>query len=40
MASMDELDKEILNEIQWSFPLVTRPFVAFAKKFNSTPEII
>jgi DNA-binding Lrp family transcriptional regulator len=40
MASMDELDKEILNEIQWSFPLVTRPFDAIAKKFNSTPEII
>ncbi|MBT6468636.1 MAG: Lrp/AsnC family transcriptional regulator, partial [Thaumarchaeota archaeon] len=37
---MDELDKEILNEIQWSFPLVTRPFDAIAKKFNTTPEII
>ena len=40
MTSMDNLDKEILNEIQWSFPLVTRPFDAIAKKFNSTPEII
>ena len=40
MTSMDELDKEILNEIQWSFPLVTRPFDAIAKKFNTTPEII
>ncbi len=37
---MDELDKELLNEIQWIFPLVTRPFDAIAKKFNSTPEII
>ena len=37
---MDELDKELLNEIQWTFPLVTRPFDAIAKKFNSTPEII
>ncbi len=40
MNSMDELDKELLNEIQWTFPLVTRPFDAIAKKFNSTPEII
>jgi len=40
MSSMDELDKEILNEIQWSFPLVTRPFDAIAKKFNTTPEIV
>ncbi|MCJ8306236.1 MAG: Lrp/AsnC family transcriptional regulator [Nitrosopumilus sp.] len=37
---MDNLDKEILNEIQWSFPLVTRPFDAIAKKFNTTSEII
>jgi len=37
---MDELDKEILNEIQWLFPLVTRPFDAIAKKFNTTPEIV
>jgi len=40
MTSMDELDKEILNEIQWTFPLVTRPFDAIAKKFNTSPEII
>ena len=37
---MDKLDKELLNEIQWTFPLVTRPFDAIAKKFNTTPEII
>jgi len=37
---MDELDKELLNEIQWTFPLVTRPFDAIAKKFDTTPEII
>lgn len=40
MTSMDELDKELLNEIQWTFPLVTRPFDAIAKKFNTTPEIV
>ncbi len=37
---MDELDKELLNEIQWTFPLVTRPFDAIAKKFNTTTEIV
>jgi len=37
---MSELDKELLNEIQWTFPLVTRPFDAIAKKFNTTPKII
>jgi DNA-binding Lrp family transcriptional regulator len=40
MASIDELDKELLNEIQWTFPLVTRPFDAIAKKFDVAPEII
>ncbi|MFQ5782628.1 MAG: Lrp/AsnC family transcriptional regulator [Nitrosopumilus sp.] len=37
---MNELDKELLNEIQWTFPLVTRPFDTIAKKFNTSPEII
>lgn len=37
---MDEPDKELLNEIQWTFPLVLRPFDAIAKKFNTTPENI
>ena len=40
LTSMDELDKEILNEIQWTFPLVTRPFDAIAKKFNTSPETV
>ncbi|MGI9567283.1 MAG: siroheme decarboxylase subunit alpha [Nitrosopumilus sp.] len=37
---MDEHDKELLNEIQWTFPLVTRPFDAIAKKFDTTPEFV
>ena len=37
---MDDLDREILNEIQWTFPLVTRPFDHMATKFNTTPQII
>lgn len=37
---MDSLDKELLNEIQWTFPLVPKPYDEIAKKFNTTPEII
>jgi len=40
LSSLSESDKELLNEIQWTFPLVTRPFDAIAKKFDTTPEII
>jgi len=40
LSSLAESDKELLNEIQWTFPLVTRPFDAIAKKFDTTPEII
>jgi DNA-binding Lrp family transcriptional regulator len=40
LSSLGEFDKELLNEIQWTFPLVTRPFDAIAKKFDTTPEII
>ncbi len=38
--SIDSLDKEILNEIQWTFPLTPKPFDDIAKKFDTTPEII
>lgn len=31
---MDTLDKEILNEIQWSFPLVAEPYQSLAAKFH------
>jgi DNA-binding Lrp family transcriptional regulator len=31
---MDKLDKEILNEIQWTFPLDSRPYSVMAKKFG------
>ena len=40
MTSMDEYDKELLNEIQWTFPLVSRPFDAIADKFNSSSEFV
>lgn len=34
LAAMDNLDKEILNEIQWVFPLVPQPYHEISKKFN------
>ncbi|TLX96322.1 MAG: Lrp/AsnC family transcriptional regulator [Thaumarchaeota archaeon] len=37
---MDKLDKEILNEIQWTFPLVLRPYSEIAKKFHISDEEI
>jgi len=37
---MDNLDKEILNEIQWTFPLVTQPYHDISKKFGMTPEVM
>ncbi len=40
MTSLDELDKELLNEIQWTFPLVTRPFDAIAEKFDTTASMV
>ena len=38
MSTVDNLDKEILNEIQWTFPLVNEPFVEIAKKFSISSE--
>ena len=35
---MDKLDKEILNEIQWTFPLVPKPYAQIAKKFELSNE--
>ena len=38
MSNMEEIDNEILNEIQWTFPLVPRPFDEIAKKFSISPD--
>ncbi|SVD18425.1 uncharacterized protein METZ01_LOCUS371279, partial [marine metagenome] len=35
---MDKLDTEILNEIQWEFPLVIKPFDEIAKKFGISSD--
>ena len=40
LTSMDDLDKELLNEIQWTFPLVTRPFDEIAKKFHVSSDLV
>ncbi len=40
MADMDDLDMELLNEIQWTFPLVSRPFDVMASKFHVTPDVV
>jgi len=38
MSNIEDMDNEILNEIQWTFPLVPRPFDAIAEKFNISSE--
>ncbi|MFZ0184148.1 MAG: Lrp/AsnC family transcriptional regulator [Nitrosotalea sp.] len=35
---MDNLDKEILNEIQWTFPLTPKPYSEMAKKFGLSEQ--
>ena len=35
---MDKLDTEILNEIQWKFPLIVKPFDEIAKKFEISSD--
>jgi DNA-binding Lrp family transcriptional regulator len=35
---MDALDKEILNEIQWSFPLLAEPYKELANRFHITND--
>jgi siroheme decarboxylase len=35
---MDNLDKEILNEIQWTFPLIPKPYSEMAKKFGLSDQ--
>jgi len=38
MSNIEEIDNELLNEIQWTFPLVPRPFDEIAKKFNISSD--
>jgi DNA-binding Lrp family transcriptional regulator len=40
MVGLDTIDKEILNEIQWSFPLVAEPYKELAQRFHTTDDDI
>ena len=35
---LDNIDKQILNDIQWTFPLVDRPFLELANRYDTTEE--
>ncbi|MGN6348153.1 MAG: siroheme decarboxylase subunit alpha [Candidatus Nitrosocosmicus sp.] len=35
---LDNIDKQILNDIQWTFPLVDRPFLELAKKYDISED--
>lgn len=37
---LDNIDKQILNDIQWTFPLVDRPFLELVEKYHITEEEI
>jgi DNA-binding Lrp family transcriptional regulator len=38
LQTIDSLDKQILNEIQWQFPLVSRPFLEISKRYNVSED--
>ncbi len=38
MVGLDAIDKEILNEIQWSFPLVAEPYRELAQRFHMSDD--
>lgn len=35
---LDSIDKQLLNEIQWVFPLCDRPFLEISKRYNLTEQ--
>lgn len=38
LQTIDSLDKQILNEIQWQFPLVAKPFLEISKRYNVSED--
>jgi siroheme decarboxylase len=38
LQTIDSLDKQLLNEIQWQFPLVDRPFLEISKRYNVSED--
>jgi DNA-binding Lrp family transcriptional regulator len=39
-AALDDLDRELLNAVQWDFPLVPRPFAQLAERLGSDEETV
>ncbi len=37
-VAFDEVDRKLLNEIQWEFPLVKRPYLSIGKKLGLSEE--
>ena len=35
---IDVLDKQLLNEIQWVFPLVIRPYLEISKRYHISED--
>ena len=35
---IDLIDKQLLNDIQWSFPLEDRPYLEISKRYNMTED--
>ena len=35
-TELDDLDRELLNAVQWDFPLVARPYAAIAERLGTT----
>lgn len=38
LQTIDSLDKQLLNEIQWQFPLVDKPFLEISKRYNVSED--
>jgi DNA-binding Lrp family transcriptional regulator len=38
LQTIDSLDKQLLNEIQWQFPLVDRPFLEISKRYDVSED--
>ena len=39
-AVLEDIDKKLLNALQWAFPLEPRPYAALAEKLKTTEEIV
>lgn len=38
LQTIDSLDKQLLNEIQWQFPLVNRPFLEISNRYDVSED--